>query len=215
MVAGLAFSDDRPPLPGLVVGAVVAAGAFALMSSLFRPDDVAAGLDASGWLEVTDDGIGLHLPAVLADRVEIPWAAVSGIVVDDGLGRGFAYDTPSRRRHLLDDARSGIAPHHRPPLASTLPVRPNVLVLLDDPLVLPWAHPSASGPLFHGAGEAGAWALPWTSPRPTPAFWVRLREPAALGVTVAAPRLRELTAEDVRRLRSALGDLPEVPPHDT
>jgi hypothetical protein len=65
--------------------------------------------------------------------------------------------------------------------------------------------------MFVGSGEgAGAMALPWTSPRPTPALWVRLRDPAALDATTDATRLRDLTAKDVHRLRYQLVGLPEA-----
>ena len=133
LVVGVAFAEARQPLLAVALAATLAVSALALFEPLLRSDEALGELSPAGTATLDDWGVELHHDSVLADDALIPWEAVSAVVVDTGTGWGFAYDAGGKRRHLVDNAWSGLGPAHRPPLLAAGPVRPNVLLLLDPP----------------------------------------------------------------------------------
>lgn len=213
MISAMVFGE-RPPAVVSLLYAVLAVGILAVVEPLYRTDEKVGALPAGGAIVIDDGGVYLHHDTVLADDAFIPWASVSAIVLDPDRGRGFPYEVEGRKRFLLDTAGAGLDPRRRPPLLATVPVRPNVLFLLDPPVDLPWSHPDPNALLFVGFRGQGAPARPWSAPAPTPAIWMRLVEPRALEQHVQArSRIRPLTKTDVHRLRYELGDLPGPNPY--
>jgi hypothetical protein len=200
---------ERPPAIVSVLYAALVVGILAVIEPLYRTDERVGVLAPGGSIVFDDAGVHLHHDSVLADDALIPWASVSAIVVDTDRGRGFPYEVEGRTRFLLDNAAAGLDPRRRPPLLATVPVRPNVLLLIDPPADLPWSHPDRNALSFIGFRGPGAPARPWSDPAPTPAVWMRIVKPAAVEQHIQArSRLRRLAKTDVHRLRYELGDLP-------
>jgi hypothetical protein len=206
LVVAMAASGE---LLGAAIVALVALPVGWFTEWALRSDARLAALKVGGLVVLADEGIYLSHPAVLVRREFVPWEHVQAVIVDAGSGRGFRYEVDERNRYLLDGPASGIDPTHRPPLLATVPVRPNVLLLIDPPADLSWCHPDPRSLSFVGFRAMGAMARPWSEPAATPAVWFRLLDVDALGSSDnAMVRLQRLTKADVHRLRLALGDLP-------
>ena len=215
MVTAMVLGERPPAVVGLLYAAL-AVGILAVVEPLYRTDERLGALGAGGTVVFDDSGVHLHHQSVLAHDAFIPWASVRAIILDAGRGRGFPYEVEGRKRFLLDNAAAGLDPRRRPPLLATVPVRPNVLLLLDPPADLAWSHPDPNALSFIGFRGPGAPARPWSDLAARPAVWMRLVEPGAVEQNVQArSRMRLLTKTDVHRLRYELGDLPGPNPYRT
>lgn len=199
--------QDRPSPLVVVVLLAFGIGILAITESVTRPERAVAALDPAGTITLDELGVRFHQPVVLAQDAFIPWANVTGVMVDESRWWRFGYEVEGRRRFLLAHPESGLNPAHRPPLLSTAPVRPNVLFLIDPPVEMQWAHPQPQAVVF-SAPRGGAPARPWGHSGSTPAVWARVTNAGEVAKSAEAlARLRLLTSVDVHRLRYELGDL--------
>jgi len=216
LALALVFAADRPPPTLSALSVIAMAGILRLVWWVTEGNRDLGSVQPSGSVVLDDAGVHLtHYPA-LAREALVPWEAVTGIVIDrSSAGRGFPYETDVKRRFLLDDAWSGVLPaHRRPPLLAAGPVRPNLLFILDPPLYMEWAHPHLGAMAFAGFRGPGAPALPWSTPRETPAVWMRVLNLNALKKSPEAiSRIRPLTKKDGHRFRYEFGDLPGPNPY--
>lgn len=186
-------------------GAVVATAVACAYRRFFADFARASSLPTVGSLEVTADHLVVRHAGVLATDIAIPWAVVRAVCIDndevprrfvlpaeDGegtVGRPVALFGPSRRR------RGGGVP-----LLAASSVVPNVLVLVEPPVEVPWRYPFVVGPFNPPWGPPWP-ARPWPVPALTPAFLVALADPSALAASAAAHApVRALIAADGRYL---------------
>lgn len=162
-----------------------------------------------GTLAVTDDHLVVRHAGVLAADVAIPWSVVRAICTDDGTARAGTGPSPAVRFRLapqphpeegpepptgrvdgprpaaLFDAGPGRRAPVGIPLLAAAPVVPNLAVLLDPPIELPWRYPWVAGPFNPPRGRPWP-ARPWPEPALTPAILVAVADPAGLAAAAAA-----------------------------
>lgn len=160
-----------------------------------------------GLLAVTDDYLIVHHPGVLADEVRVPWGAVRAVCVDDGdadgegAGPAPRFVLPGMGNTANGDSTTAARPdalfsggtlsrnrRRGIPLLAASPVEPNVVVLLDPPVDLPWHYPFIAGPFNPPIGEPWP-ARPWPSPGPTAAFFAAIGDPSGLSAAITAKGL--------------------------
>ena len=169
-----------------------------------------------GSLEVTDDHLVVRQTGVLASDIAIPWTVVRAVCIDGGnrTGPDDRPTAPPRRFPL--PAGEAEAPAHLfaptgsrrrvagVPLLAAAPVVPNVVVLVEPPVEVPWRYPFVAGPFNPPWGVAWP-ARPWPSPALTPAFFLALDDLDTFRAAAALP-VRDLDEGD-RRYLSACGGL--------
>lgn len=197
----------------------VAAGLLAVVAALvawwyrrFLADYAAAlGVAAHGTVEVAPGHLVVDHPGVLSRPVRIPWAQVRGVFVDTGGSAPGRFVLPGEEPapgpagpEAVFAAGGSRRARRRPgvPLLASLPVVPDVLVLLDPPAELAWRYPFIAGPFNPPGGDPWS-ARPWTGPAPTAAFLLALADPDAFAAAAATSgKLRALDRGDVEFLRA-------------
>jgi hypothetical protein len=76
------------------------------METVTRPERAVAALDPAGTITLDEAGVQLHQPVVLAEDGFLPWANVTGIMVDESRRWRFPCDVEGRRRFLLAHPQS-------------------------------------------------------------------------------------------------------------
>lgn len=211
--AVLAFQGDGAGRWGLGAAAIVSAACAVVYRRFLGDYARSLTVEPSGSLEVTADHLVVRHAGVLAEDIAIPWGAVRAVCVDEGTVPDLGDAPGPARRFLLpaDDGAEDATPgalfaagrRRRScgvPLLAAAPAVPNLLVLLDPPVEVPWAYPFIAGPFNPPGG--GPWpARPWPSPALTPAFLVAVADPAGFAAAVAAHApVRDADGDDARYL---------------
>lgn len=182
-----------------------------------------------GEAEVTDDHLIVCHEGVLAGDIAIPWWAVRAVCVDDGTS---ADEDPDQDHPAGSGARPGPALRFRVacppavdpgsgpdalftsrgarrtrsggiPLLASGPVVPNVLVVLEPPVEIPWHYPFIAGPF--NPPRRTTWPIrPWPRPALTAAFFLAVADPPAFAAAAGAcAPVRAARPDDARYLAAA------------
>lgn len=212
--AALAFQGDGIGRWAFGAAAVVSAACAVVYRRFLGDYARSLTVEPTGSLEVTADHLVVRHAGVLAGDIAIPWAAVRAVCVDEGAVPDLAGAPGPARRFLLpaDDEAEDAEPRALfdagwrrrrsggVPLLASAPAVPNLLVLLDPPVAVPWHYPFIAGPFNPPRGRPWP-ARPWPSPALTPAFLVAITDPATFAVAAEAHApVRDADGDDARYL---------------
>lgn len=220
LCAGLAIQAEGVARWALAAGAVLGAGVATTYRRFLADHARSSAVPAEGSVEMTADHLVVRHAGVLATDIAVPWSVVRALCIDDGTREGAEADgrpTSPPRRFVVpatDDAEVPARPaalfaptgsRRRVagvPLVAAAPAVPNVLVLVEPPVEVPWRYPFIAGPLNPPWGVAWP-ARPWPSPALTPAFLLAVEDVDALRAAAATRvPVRDLGDGDCRYLEA-------------